>query len=109
MHPLIYPRHTKVATLEHGWDGYSSVMMLSTEDDEDTVQEWYRNQKLSLDGSFDQYDFYTDDTRQKKVAEVVFATAETFEDLASYISSETLDAMVAKKPATIVVVFVVKN
>ena len=102
MHPLIYPRHTKVATLEYDWDGYSTVMMFSTDDDVETVQAWYRKLDLKLDAvDSDQYHFFSDAARRKKVAAVSFAYEESFEDLSSYLGSEELDSMIAAKPETI--------
>jgi hypothetical protein len=101
MNALVYPRCTKVATLEYDWDGYATVILFATADDIETVQEWYRERDLKLDAvHFDQYHFFSDEARTQKVAEVCFAAAESFDDLSSYLGSEELEAMIAAGPET---------
>ncbi len=110
MNDLVYPRCTKVATLEYEWEGRSAVILFSTDDELETVQEWYRGRDLSLEVvAPDQYHFFTDDTHRKKVAEVGFADSESFEDLSSYLGSEALDAMIAKQPQTVGVLWIMKD
>jgi hypothetical protein len=110
MNALVYPRCTKVANLEYGWEGRSAVILFSSNDDLEAVQEWYCEQDLSLEEVCpDQCHFFSDDKHRKKIAEVCFANSESFEDLSSYLGSKRLDAMIKKKPRTIGVLFIMKN
>jgi hypothetical protein len=113
---LVYPRCTKVDLLEYEWEGRSAVVVFSCGDDLATVKAWYRKIQLSIKVIEDteewdtaQYHFYTDDTCRTKVAEVCLAGPESFDDLSSYMGSESLDEMIQHEPLTIGALFMCKH
>jgi hypothetical protein len=110
MNFLVYPRCTKVANLEYAWEGRSAVILFSSDDTLETVQEWYRKQDLvSEEVCPDQFHFFSDNKRRKKIAEVAIADPESVDDLTSYIGSKVLDAMIKRKPRTIGVLWIMKD
>ena len=110
MNALVYPRCTKVANLEYAWEGRSAVILFSSDDPLAKVREWYRKRDLVWDEVCpDQFHFFSDKKRRKKIAEVAVAEPESVDDLASYIGSKVLDAMIKRKPKTIGVLWIMKD
>ena len=110
MNSLVYPHCTKVANLEYAWEGRSAVILFCSDDAFETVQEWYRKRDLVREEVCpDQFHFFSDDKRRQKIAEVAFAEPGSVDDLASYIGSKVLDAMIKREPKTIGVLWIMKD
>ncbi len=110
---LVYPHCKRVDTLDYDWEGYSVIILFSSEDSLASVKRWYVQSDLNPKVVFDmaevdsfQCHLFADVTQQTRVAEVCLAGPEAFADLSSYLSSASLEEMIQDEPRTIGALFV---
>lgn len=113
MNTLLYPRSKEHAPLEYGWEGYSEVIVFSTDDEISKLALWYRNLGYEvIDDSIASTSVQLqlrEKGHSENVAEVLAVATQEEEsvlDLTSYIGSRSLETFAEAMPTTIGTLFI---
>lgn len=114
MRELLYPKVKEAKSIDYRWEGYSDVIVFSTDDSIKDLADWYFNQFESFDELlFEDSDLslnlYSGGLQIARIMAVAVEAEDSLEDLVSFITPRFFQSMLRDSPRTIGALFIVQR